>query len=74
MTQCTHNITEREVAVTADGYCPLCQATQIARLRTFIQSLDGKTIAIRCEDNTFIDDGIIVAADIIDEQSERNEA
>lgn len=35
------------------------------RLREFIQSLDGKTIAIRSSDNTFIDDGIVVAADIL---------
>ena len=30
---CTHDITEREVAVTADGYCPLCMAAEIKRLR-----------------------------------------
>jgi hypothetical protein len=42
------------------------------RMREFIESLDGKTIAIRSEGDTFIDDGIVVAADILntpDEQS-----
>lgn len=40
-------------------------ATELKRLRAFIQSLDGKTIGIRAEGNTFIDDGIIVASDIV---------
>lgn len=36
------------------------------RLRAFIQSLDGKTICIRCDDGkSFVDDGIIVASDIL---------
>ena len=39
---------------------------EIERLRTYIQSLDGKTIAIRGEGNMFIDDGVIVASDILD--------
>ena len=30
---CTHDITEREVVVTADGYCPLCMAAEIEQLR-----------------------------------------
>lgn len=38
----------------------------IERLRAYIQALDGKTIAIRGENNTFIDDGIIVATDVLE--------
>lgn len=38
---------------------------EIERLRAFVQSLDGKTIAIRGEGDTFVDDGIIVASDIL---------
>ena len=30
---CNHDLTEREVAVAADGYCPLCQATELTRLQ-----------------------------------------
>jgi hypothetical protein len=33
MSPCTHDFVERELAVTADGYCPLCQAAQLATLR-----------------------------------------
>jgi hypothetical protein len=40
-------------------------AYEIERLRAYIQSLDGKTICIRGEGDTFIDDGIIVASDIL---------
>lgn len=35
------------------------------RLRTFILTLDGKTICIRTDGDMFIDDGIIVASDIL---------
>lgn len=38
------------------------------RLRAYIQSLDGKTIAIRGDGDTFIDDGIIVAADVLGDE------
>ena len=30
---CPHDITERDVAVSADGYCPLCMAAELATLR-----------------------------------------
>lgn len=33
------------------------------RLQDFIWSLDGKTIAIRGDGGTFIDDGVVVASD-----------
>jgi hypothetical protein len=42
---CTHDIVERDVAVSADGYCPLCQAAEIARLKAALNDivlLDGK--------------------------------
>jgi hypothetical protein len=42
-------------------------SAEIKRLRAYIWSLDGKTIAIRGEGNTFIDDGIIIAADVVRE-------
>lgn len=38
-------------------------SAEIQRLRAFIWTLDGKTIAIRGEGDTFIDDGIVVASD-----------
>jgi hypothetical protein len=44
---------------------------EIARLRAFIESLDGKTIGIRGDGNTFTDDGIVVASDILDEQEKK---
>ena len=31
---CPHDIVERDIAVSADGYCPLCQAAEIKRLTT----------------------------------------
>jgi len=34
---CPHDFTERETAVTADGYCPLCLAADNERLRGIIQ-------------------------------------
>ena len=34
---CPHDITERDVAVSADGYCPLCQAVELERLRMAIR-------------------------------------
>lgn len=40
-------------------------ADEIERLRAFIQSLDGKTICIATDGGTFIDDGVIVASDIV---------
>ena len=30
---CSHDFIEREIAVTADGYCPLCMSVEIGRLR-----------------------------------------
>ena len=39
---CTHDITEREVAVTADGYCPLCMADEIERLRSDLDVMESK--------------------------------
>jgi hypothetical protein len=30
---CPHDFIERETAVTADGYCPLCMATELTQLR-----------------------------------------
>ncbi len=38
---------------------------EIERLRAYIESLDGKHIGIRA-DNCFIDDGIVVASDILE--------
>jgi hypothetical protein len=32
MSNCPHDFTERETAVTADGYCPLCMATENTEL------------------------------------------
>jgi hypothetical protein len=29
---CPHDIAERDIAVSADGYCPLCQAAKLKRL------------------------------------------
>ena len=29
---CPHDIVERDIAVSADGSCPLCQAGEITRL------------------------------------------
>lgn len=37
MTNCGHDINEREVAVTADGMCPLCMTAEIERLRAAIR-------------------------------------
>jgi hypothetical protein len=34
MSDCPHDFIEREIAVTADGYCPLCMQAEIERLRT----------------------------------------
>jgi len=34
---CTHDIVERDIAVSADGYCPLCQATQIELLSAEVE-------------------------------------
>jgi len=36
---CTHDFIEREGAVLADGYCPLCQAAEIERLREQVETL-----------------------------------
>ena len=38
---------------------------EVEHLRTYIESLDGKHIGIRA-DNCFIDDGIVVASDILE--------
>lgn len=70
---CDHDLGEMETAC-ADGQCPICASaaltradTENERLRAFIESLDGKYICIKADDG-FIDDGIIVAADIVREQ------
>ncbi len=34
---CTHTLPEREIAITADGYCPLCMADEIKRLRAALE-------------------------------------
>lgn len=44
---------------------------EIERLRDFIQSLDNMTVCFRGANNTFIDNGIIVAADIIGVHEQR---
>jgi hypothetical protein len=33
MSDCPHDFTERETAVIADGYCPLCMAAELEQLR-----------------------------------------
>ena len=33
---CPHDINEREVAVAADGYCPLCMAQENEKLRSLL--------------------------------------
>jgi hypothetical protein len=38
---CPHNFDEREIAVTADGYCPLCMAAEIKRLRHDLRHYDA---------------------------------
>jgi hypothetical protein len=39
--QCPHDITERDVAVSADGYCPLCMADEIERLRAELKASES---------------------------------
>lgn len=39
--QCQHDLTEREVAVTADGMCPLCQASTLAQREREIAELSS---------------------------------
>lgn len=46
---------------------------EIGRLRAYIESLDGKTICIAGENNTFIDDGVVVASDIIGSHEQRED-
>jgi len=48
----------------AEGKIAKLQAEN-ARLRAYIESLDGKTLCVRGDGDTFIDDGIVVASDII---------
>jgi hypothetical protein len=36
---CTHDITERDVAVSADGMCPICQMETIGRLRNALRDI-----------------------------------
>ena len=38
---------------------------EIKRLQSYIQSLDGKHVGARTDGNTFLDEGCIVAADIL---------
>lgn len=40
-----------------------------AKLRAFIESLDGKMICIMGDGDTVIDDGIIVASDILNSEA-----
>lgn len=48
-------------------------AGEIERLRAYIWSLDGKHICIRADNGaTFIDDGIIVATDILGSAHEQS--
>lgn len=35
---CPHDITERDVAVLADGYCPLCMVAELGRLRAVVDA------------------------------------
>lgn len=37
---CIHDLTERETAVTADGYCPLCMAKRIAELEVQLKDAE----------------------------------
>jgi hypothetical protein len=39
MSGCTHDITERDVAATADGLCPLCMRAENERLRELVRRL-----------------------------------
>lgn len=52
---------------------PYTAKAEIERLRAYIRSLDGKHIGTRTDGNTFVDEGVIVAADILgpSEQSRR---
>ena len=44
---CTHDITDRDVAVSADGMCPICQMEEIERLRNaLIQIADPLTVKL----------------------------
>ena len=67
---------ERAIQAAFDGYVPAAELAsakaEIERLRAFIESLDGKHICI-CADGgtTFIDDGIVVASDILGKQEPR---
>lgn len=52
--RCEHDLNAREVAVTADGYCPLCMDAEIDRLRTALEKVraskmpgESRVIAIR---------------------------
>lgn len=52
---CPHDITERDVAVTADGMCPLCQARTIEHLRAMLRQhrckSDGAMTVAECIDS-----------------------
>ena len=39
---CTHRPTEQDIAVSADGMCPLCMATEIERLTHEIEILKSE--------------------------------
>ena len=43
---CIHDVFERDVAVDADGFCPLCQTAKIEELRAALSELAGKTLKI----------------------------
>lgn len=45
---CTHRMTEIDVAVVADGYCPLCQAAEIEGL---IADVEGRGKSIMALEN-----------------------
>lgn len=40
-------------------------ANYIRTLEKYIEDIDGKTVCIRCDGDTFIDDGIVVASDVV---------
>jgi len=40
MSNCTHDLSERETAV-ADGYCPMCLVSTIEKLQTRVEELVG---------------------------------
>ncbi len=54
-----------------DAAAILWGVAEIERLRAFIQTLDQRYICIRSDDG-FVDDGFIVAADILEQGGQGN--